>query len=342
MLSLWLVGSPIGTLWVVPLSAALAGFTVVRWVTFLGGDSRAQHAAGLMLAFLPNSLGLSSKLLTDAVSGHLCIFWAWLLYLGFKERSGWFLVASLPVLWLLQLFKPTYNLAWLLIVGAAVLWLRTRSMLKWVAIALVCTLPVPLYLSARNFSDHGIFSASLLGVSSAREYLQARFAAEELGISYAQAQREIRDRDAQAIAERTWPSSPSGRRYLVKQQEFKRFVAEHPIATLRLMLTEMLQQFFAPQEFLFLSFVDEVPVSLRVLGSILTLLLWLSAALGLWRLWKTGDFQSGLWLLGFCGYFLGTASIVHHVGARLRLPIDLMAIPFAAWAFYVTRQAHNR
>ena len=119
----------------------------------------------------------------------------------------------------------------------------------------------------------------------------------------------------------------------MKKAEVERFIRENPLSTIKLMVTEMIRQFLAPQEFCFQVFLGKLPTWGRALGSTLTLILWTATFLGAISFWKRGEWQPGLLVLGILGFFLITGSISHAVGARLRFPADLVALPLASFGF---------
>jgi hypothetical protein len=93
------------------------------------------------------------------------------------------------------------------------------------------------------------------------------------------------------------------------------------------MVTEMVQQFAAPQEFFPQVFIGDLPTWGRGVGSLLTLALWLCAAIGGYTLWKAGNPAPALMIAAVLLFFLVTGSVSHYVGARLRFPADMSAAP---------------
>lgn len=338
--SIRLLGSYQWALYLAAITSGLAGFCAVRFARELGGSVRAQHAAGIITALVPNSLGLSSVLLSDAFSGHLVLVWLYLLYLVCTRASMLPLFISAGVLWYLQSLKPIFNIAFLLILLAGVLYARSKRSWILVVALLVLTLPVPAYFAWRNLGDHGVFTPSMTGVFVARKDLQARHAATE-GSDYVSMGAQIKEADREAAGRLQTPASFYGRLYLVQRREVKEFFSAHPATALKLMVTEMVQQFAAPQEFAFLVFWQNqasqtlrteqpLPVWARAIGSVLTLLFWTCAALGCWQLGRAGDWRPAFLILGVLLFFLVTASLSHWAGARYRFPADMVAIPFAA------------
>lgn len=329
-LSMRLFGSEGFTLYVAVLTAALAAWSAVRLVEDWGGNGLARHLAGIAVAFLPNSLGLSAMLLTDAVFGHLFLFWFFLLYHGLAQFSRKHLIGATGVLWVLQFLKPTLNVAVLLVAGISLLVPEARRQLLAVAILVIAALIVPFYFAERNWEDNGIFTPTFLGVETVREYLQVRYLSEQSGVDVDLITSQVRAADRAAAEESTLPASIYGRLYRVKEEAVGRFIRQEPLSALRLMTTEMVWQLAAPQEFAFTVFWGDLPAWIRAIGSLLTLALWAGAAFGAWNLGRAGNWQAGAAFAGILVFFLVSGSISHFVGARLRFPADLVGIPLMA------------
>lgn len=316
-------------LYAAAVSSGLAAWCVFSLTVLFGGTTRAARIAGALLSVLPNSLGLSSMMLTDAITGHLTIAWLYLLISGCKENAWGKLLLASVALSILQSFKPTFNIAGILVCLVILLYTTGRAKLHRALPLLACTLLLPMYFSFRNAQEHGVSSASLLGVSAVREYMQVRYLAETTGAAYGDLTKAIRRLDSLDAAKRSSPRSFYGRLYMVQREKVTEFFLQHPIAAARLMLTEMLQQFAAPQEFFPQVFVGDLPTWGRVLGSLLTLALWGCAFLGAYILWRGGERRPAVLLVSVLAFFLTTASVSHFVGARLRFPADVAAVPFA-------------
>ncbi len=316
-------------LYVAAITAALAGWSVVRLTQIWGGNLTAQHWAGVLSALLPNSLGLSSELLTDAVFGHLTVLWICLLVMVFQRGSPFALAGSALVLAVLQAVKPTIAIAAIFIIGIAFLF-RGRKAWMITIILIACSLPVPAYFSVRNLQDHGVFSPTLLGVETARQYLQVRHMQETTGKDFESLQTQVRKEDLKVAKALSTPDSFYGRLYIVEKSEVVCFLQQHPLQAVRLMFTEMVRQFIAPQEFSWRIFWGDLPTWARGAGSFLTLVLWAGALWGSILSRKNGNWQIGFLTFGILIFFLITGSVSHFVGARLRFPADLVALPTAA------------
>jgi len=325
--SIAMFGTHAAVLFVAALTSGLGVWCAVRLTAFLGGTNTALHASGAIGAFLPNSLGLSAMMLTDAIGGHLFLVWLYLVVTGCRTHSWSRLGASALVMNALQSLKPTFFIAGVLVVLAVMLFDHGRRKIPTLAALLLLTLPLPFYFASRNFEAHGVRSGSLLGIETVREYLYVRYLQETTGEDYAELTRRVRAQDRLEAQQRTSPPSPYGRLYMVKDEKVKQFFREHPFAALRLMATEMLQQFAAPQEFFPQVFVGDLPNWGRGLGSLLSLTLWGCAALGGYTLWKQGNKAPALMTAGVLLFFLLTGSVSHAVGARLRFPADMAAVP---------------
>lgn len=329
-----LTGSFTFTLFLAAMLAGMGAWIAVQAAAMLGCNEKGLHFAGLAMAFLPNSLGLAALLLTDAIFGYLFLVWLFLLYVGFDRPSKPVLFASILVLLLLQTIKPTLNLGILFVTGAG--FLLIRKMKDWYTTILLAglALVIPLFFASMNYRAHRVFSPSLLGVQTVREYLQVRFLSEETGQEISQATNQVRLADRQAAEMLAEPESMYGRLYRVQRQQVLQFLQQQPVRAAWLMFTEMIRQFAAPQEFHFVIFQNDPPAWIRVLGSLLTLILWGSAFIGALKLVARGCIQPVILLFGSLAFFLITGSVSHMVGARLRFPADLLAIPFCAYGFF--------
>lgn len=327
--SIALFGSYQWTLYLAAVTAGVAGGCAVWLTEQWGGNLLAQHIAGIIIALLPNSLGLAGMLLTDAVVGHLVLLWVCLLYQGFARSADWSFGASALVLLCLQSLKPTLNIGAVLIVVIGVL---CSGLHRWkIGLAiLLLALPLPIYFATMNLRDHGIFAPTLLDMATAREYLQANYLAEQAGIDYSTMVTQVRAADRSSAAKLETPASFYGRLYQIERNEVVEFLLHQPGQFVRTMFIEMIRQFAAPQEFALAVFVGE-PVSwVRAIGSVLTMVLWASVMLGAWHLSRVGNWQPGLIVLSIIAIFLLASSLSHSVGARLRFPADLVAMPLAA------------
>ncbi len=312
------------------ITASLAAFCAVRLAREWGGTRRSEHLAGLLVAFLPNSLGLAGLLLTDALTGHLTLVWIYTLWQGLKRSSTALLTASAIILLALQSLKPTFFVAAALIflVGC----LRARSRANWIKVTLLIglTLPLPLFLAIQINRDHGVFSANLLSVSAAREYLQSRSLAEQNDIDYTYMTAQIRAQDWAEAATLRMPPSIYGRLYLVQSAYVDEFFRQQPIEVLHGMTIEFMRQFAAPQEIVFQLFWGNLVNWGRAMGSLLTLGLFSCAFFAAWRLGKAGDWTPSILLIGVILFFLASSSLSTRVGGRLRFPADMVALPLAA------------
>jgi hypothetical protein len=355
--SLRITGIPQWTLLMAACTAGMAAWAAVRLTQDLGCGRLAQHLAGGLVAFLPNSLGLSAQLLTDALVGHLLLCWVYAFYRYMDTGSFRFWRASVGILAALQLLKPTFFVFWIVIVIGGWLWLwgrfplaafqpaagpvsianairhvlrERKKQLIGVGLMAVFSLALPMFFTWRVGQAHGVWTANLLAVETEREYLQARYLAEQEQKPYAEIVREIRNQDRLDADKLTEPASFYGRLYLVKQAQVRAFFREHVTDALRLMASEAIRQALAPQEFVFQVFWGDLPAWGRALGSLLMLGLWLSAGLGSWLMFQKGEWRVVLFAWFLLGFFLAAGSLSHLVGARLRFPADMALIPVVA------------
>lgn len=339
------------TLFLAALTAGLAAWSAVRLSEEWGFNRQARHVTGIIAALLPNSLGLSSQLLTDAIAGHLTIFWIFLVYRGINHSSYHSLAASTICLWILQTLKPTYHIFGLVLAGAWIIFTHAKTLqlhpplvkvtlhrhslnpMLTLLIMLLLTTPIPLLNAYLNYRDHGVFASNYLGIETAREYFQGRFIAEQRGEEFGKVLFELRQSDRQAASKLTVPQSEYGRLYLVKKTEFSHFIFHHPLEAARLAIVEMLRQLAAPQEFAIQIFWGDLPAWVRAAGSLLSLFFWACALYAGLQMGRTGNWQVPVYLLGLLTFFLLSGSISHKVGARLRFPADMTAIPLVAAGF---------
>jgi hypothetical protein len=334
-------GNDKGILLITAAAAGIASWVSVQMAIMLGAGRLGQHVSGWVMALLPNSLGLSAFLLTDAIFGYLFLLWIYLLYTGFYYHRKLLLVASAVILSFLQSIKPTANLGILFILGIAVFFAHSRK--QWIQTGLltICAVVMPLTFAFMNFRDHGIFSPSLLGVQAVREYLEVNYHAQNSGQSIMETTEQIRLQDAMTAMQLTEPKSYYGRLYKIEQAAVFQFLQQDAPEAARLMAVEMIRQFAAPQEFTVLAFMDEAPVWMRIFGSLLSILLWTGAFLGAWNLAIRGMWPLALLLIGTLAFFLITGSVSHLVGARLRFPADLLAVPYFAYGISVLFQSRT-
>lgn len=311
-------------------AAGLAAWVAIQMSGMIGCDRVGQHITGLVMILLPNSLGLSAFLLTDALFGYFFLIWIFLLYKGFRESNILMLIVSIIVLFILQAIKPTANLGILFIGEVAILWARTKRVWLFACLMASLALLLPITFSSMNYRDNQVFSPTLLDIQTAREYLQVRYISEQTGQGIAEVTNQVRLQDHNLAEFLSEPKSYYGRLYYVERAEVVNFIQQHPWKVLQLMGSEMVTQFAAPQEWVFLVFRNNLPTWLRALGSLLTLFLWIGAGLGALKITMQGDCRLAILLISTLLFFLVTGSVSDLVGARLRFPADLLAVPFFA------------
>ncbi len=325
-----LFGSVVWVMFFASVTAGVAAWVAIKMVEEWGGGRIEQIVCGIAAAFLPNSLGLSAQVLTDAIAGHLTLIWMYAIYKSLRSPAFAVVLIAGGLTVVLQSLKPTFNIIFIPILLCGSLFCRSKKGLITLTLLIAMSIPVPFFHAAMNNKDHNIFSPSLLGVETIREYFQVRALVEDNGRDYVTITEEVRRLDRLRADSLTVPSSPYGRLYLVKKSEVENFFKKQPLRVLRLAVTEMMQQLAAPQEFVFQLFAGDLPVWGRVLGSLLTLVFWIVTAWGAFMLGQTGDWRPGVLVFGVLVFFLATGSVSHFVGARLRFPADVTAIPLFA------------
>lgn len=334
-----------------PPLAALAAYALTGLAARLAASARVVALTGILMALLPNSLGLAGFLLTDAVGAYLaaaalCLTitavisarWRW---------SGWAAAACWVVL---QGMRPVFAPAGLLIAVVAVAQARTRRQWLLAAALIALTVPVPLALSYQNYRAHDAFTPSLLGTITTREYLFASVEAEATGRPYSAVRAEIRAENQRAASEDRPPGvTYVGYLYQLNEDQIEEVIDRHGLGlTLRVYAGELARQALAPWDVLIdLYYEPPVPWPLRAGLAGLTALFVLLAALGSALLWNRQREALLLPLWALYGFVLATGALSTDVGARLRLPADLALIPLvsvaldALWRYRSARRANH-
>jgi hypothetical protein len=203
---------------------------------------------------------------------------------------------------------------------------RPRYRLTIGSLLMLGSLIVPAYLTLRTYRDHGIATPTMVGIRSGREYLQAKYVAEQSGGEFVAARDSIRAEDLQAAQRLTEPESLTARRYLVAQEKFAEFVWTHPGDVTRLMAMEFARQMIAPQGFAASVLLGHIPTAVKILAGSATLLLLAFAGIGAFYL----SDRRLLFVSGIYAFYLATGSLTQFNGSRLRFPADMAAIPLVA------------
>jgi hypothetical protein len=337
--SVLVTGQAHWALYFAAVSAALAAWAAVTLAGIWGAPHATLHAAGLFVALMPNSLGLSAMLLVDAIFGHMMLTWCCLVHLSFRRSSHAPVIGTLLVFGLLQLLRPQLLvLGWAMILFAILVLGQPRRRLIVGSIVMLGSFVVPSYLTLRTYRDHGVATPTMVGIRSGREYLQATYLAEQSGIEFVRARDRVREEDSKAAELLKKPESQSARRYLVGQTRLKEFVLRHPADVARLMSVEFARQAIAPQEFAASLMMARVPTLVRILGMCVTLLLLALAVFGARR----SDRRAVVFLAGICAFYLATGSLSRFNSSRLRFPADMAAVPMAAvGAIYFRSRARS-
>ena len=128
---------------------------------------------------------------------------------------------------------------------------------------------------------------------------------------------------------------------MVKSSAINQFLRQYHFEAIKLMLYQVARQFFAPQEFIGQVLIGDLPTWGRAIGSLMSFLLWMGAAVGALYLRRVGNSAAALLVLGILVFFLVAGSISYRVGARLRFPADIVAIPLASIGYSVLRHKIN-
>jgi hypothetical protein len=271
-------------------------------------------------------------LLTDAIFGHLFLAWIYTLWRGMKRSSLNDLALSAIILVMLQGLKPTFFIAGTLIIYVALIAGNIKANWKIISILIGASLVLPVFLTFQIHKDHGVVSPNLQGTLTVRYYLMPRSLARVMGQDFEVLGQQIRSEDQQEAAALAEPASEYGRLYLVQQAHVSDFFRREPMLAFSGMLIQMVRQLAAPQEFVIQLFFGDLPNWGRALGSLMSLTLFGAAFWGAWRIGRYGNWGPFLLLLGVVSFFLVAGSVSTRVGARLRFPADMVAIPLASIA----------
>jgi hypothetical protein len=332
--SLFVTGQAWPVLLLAPVCAALATYALLALVQQLSSARRVWYIAGLSLAFFPDSLGLSALMLTDAIAAYVCVI-ALVLTLFACDRPSWPKIAGAAGGWAFcQLTRPVFVPIGLLVLLIGFMHARTRQ--QWIAIGVLVllSLPVPVWMSYQNSRDHGVFSPSLLGLGTLREYLLVRVEAAATGQDYEALQTAIRQQTAQQAAHLADGSTYYARYYQVQEDQVRSVLVRYGVGRIAVAyLNEFVRQFLAPWDFLAVAFGGTTALTRAVFG-VLHVIYLMFAIWGAWiiLLLAPGDWWQIASLWSMLIFFLVTGAVSVGVGSRLRFPGDLLLIPMFAVA----------
>ncbi len=346
VLSMWLTG----TLLLVPvmnvLFAGLAAWFGTKLLELYTTDTKIIRSFGLLLAFLPNALGTDCYVLTDSSFAYLNIIWLYFLIQALKQGRWKDIGISSLALLCAQLIKPTLSVGFvfvgLFISGSFFLYKYRLSLIKLIAI-FTLSLVAPLFLSYNNYNTHGVFTPTLLGEETKREYLTANYFSYKTGRDYYNIQSEIRDTDKQEAKSGLFPGKTYyGILYGIKKHKNDSITHADPVGMLKAFTIECGKQIIAPQEFIFQVFIPDPGLPLRVAGAFLNLFYLILVAAGCLILWRKQLRGIVIMIFLFYAFYIFAGSMSSRQGGRFRLPADLIALPAAAIGLSIFRRNHAR
>jgi len=342
-LSLSLFDSLIPVLFVNVLLAGAAAYFGCRLLLLYTSSRNILIYFGILLALLPNVLGTDCYVLTDSIYAYLNLIWIYFFLRAALYYKITDLIFSSLALAYAQLTKPTLSVAIVLIAGMLVLlnWNKWKQVnYSYTVILLLLSLAAPLFLSWKIYASHGVFTPTLLGEETKREYLTANYLADKTGKDYYQVQQEIRNADW-AYTDSLPPNGQSyyGRLYLHKKHLNDSLTKADPGGLAKVFLVESIKQLIAPQEAIFGVFYPSIPKGLRVFGGILNISLLVLVILGCWVLFRKKLFAPILIIGKFYGFYIAAGSMSSRQGGRFKLPADVLALPVAAIGLhFITRK----
>jgi hypothetical protein len=334
-------GEPTPALWLAPFVAAIAAAAVV-WFTFTLTQSIASTTAvAAMFLLWPTAYALTPLLIADAMHAYVAVTaavltWEW------RQREAPAVAVLAALFWLAaQSLRPTFLVLPVLL--PVLLWKRykTRKSQLYALLLWLTTFLVPAFLLLSNLTNHGVLTMSahtpnLLACQSVPRVK------EELGMGeYEKLRQECWQRHR-------WPttfSSPCGQVFepgdhaiKAKLNEMNReameFFRRHQMASLKSFLREIEVQlltvpdpvYFETQRSLYPAALSRFALSPR-LGPDFIKVFWMAAFLGVAIAWSRGYRKLACFGV-LCGLVVMLpAGTSHLVGARLRFPMDLLAMP---------------
>ncbi len=310
-------GTMLAALWVEPILAGVAAWSVMCVAHRLTERRAAVLGAGLIAAAWPAMLAYSPELLTDAPHAFLATA-ALASTLVWREIGGTRRAGLAALAWIAcQTLRPTFFfvpalLPVLLMDAKAHARANAERLGIWLA-----TLLVPAFVVGSNFVHHGVATASAIGPETISCYAMPRLRA-------ALGEGDFFDiRDA-AFARYRAIALPE--RIEVQRRDTRELVAAHPGEAALSLLRELRRQLLAPpRPFSRYEWAPLYPAWMS-LPSWVNALFWLMALAGVAGLARR-DPALALFLLGaFVGVMVpaATSALIEN---RLRLPLDLWAMP---------------
>ncbi len=291
-------------------------------------------AYALLMILLPNIAGLNAFILTDTMFSCMVMISIYQCYRYFYTNSIKNMVLASLAIAGAQLIKPTYSPAIILVLLMGLLFYRTKwkNLLQFKTLLLCFNcLVIPFLLSLQIYLSHGVFTPTLLGEETKREYLTANYFSSKEHVNYETIQQEIRKKDKVNMYVKWNPEkSYYGNLYSYKKQQNDSIFSAAPLQIAKVFSFEFVKQLIAPQEIYFSMFKNPIPAPLRTIGVLITLCLYLFILLGVRQLWHTEMKFYFYWVVLFYLFFIAAGSLSSRQSSRFRYPADIIALPLAA------------
>lgn len=306
--------------WLGPLLAggAAAAASALGWS--ISRSRSAALLAGCLFLAWPTAYQFSPLLLSDAPHAFLALG-AFSATVWWRESESRRAAVAAALLWAMaQALRPTFLMLPFLLPWLLVKRQGSRSYRSVCVALLLSSSVVPLLLCVSNYHRHGVFVPSGVFSENLACYAAMRLRAEQGEGDFAT----LRDACQQRFLGYRWRD-----RIALQQQEAWQLFRSRRVAAIRSHLFEIQAQLGSAAR---LFYKDELallyPSWLQLPASAMAAF-WLAAAGSVVAAMRNHLGISAFALLA-CVSVLGPASTSHLVGARLRLPVDLLVLPFVA------------
>jgi hypothetical protein len=319
-------GDPLSVLWLVTLLAGLAAAATAWVAAVVSRRPWAAGVAGVLFCVWPSTYEFSPLIMSDASHGYLAVVAFALTLRWMQQASAWRGIAAAGAWAVTQSLRPTFFPLALIL---PILLLRRDGAVhrRSVAVAMwLLSCAVPASVVGSNYAHYHMVTASDRLAVNLSEYSVPRLK-EDMGLGDFAALK-------QAARERYATIADLGERLAIEKREAWSFLAEHPWPAFRSFAKEGVGQMLSPLQPFYAPELRPFYPRWTVLPSFVLGIFWVSTAAGLLIL-ASKDWQVALFLLGLFVLVMLPATTSHWVGARLRFPLDLLAIPLAVNAWLV-------
>jgi len=310
------------TLFLAAITSAISALYAQKSLKILSGNKSASIICGVLFATFPPSLVYSGELKTDALFGHLSVvcFYFILKAVSVKKEKYLYLAALFAVL--MQSLKPSMNAFFpLLLLMALFINLLSRQRIIRIrtlfALAMITT-AMPLFSIAMIYRDYGVLTHNMQGVKTARQYFMANYYELFENKDWDAAREIIKKQDIENAGRMKVDKPLAARVFLVEDIEVKKFLSDHYVAAVAIVLYQSVKQLLSPRsDYFYLS------KYLKVVGVIISIAMLVFFIFGMTVIWRNGMVSMCIVSLLFVGYFVFLGSISAHVASRLIIPSDL-------------------